>query len=410
MSQEIVGLFEEVLNRELIQVIISKPREKSGTSKIKVRPIEEREGISFQFEKQENTRVFHENLNPYEAIERLLEYMKIFKQMQITTVSMDIHVLVSKKGKMTINKKVHGEKKEPAKLTHNRTKSYLLAEGMDIPFLKDLGIMTLTGKVSHDKYDKFRQINRFLEFVDDILLHLTREKELTILDFGCGKSYLTFAMYHYLHVLQGYDCRIIGLDLKEDMVAQSNRLAKEYGYEKLTFEIGDIGGYQGIKAVDMVVSLHACDAATDFALAKAVAWGAKVILAVPCCQHEINQQLGDNWQKSKRQQRNQQAENQCDNLLQGKQVEGMEPLAPILEYGLLRERFAALLTDGLRAEYLKSVGYEIQVLEFIPLEHTAKNILLRGVKKETARKDSVRRIEQCEEFFEIAPSIKRLLG
>ena len=409
MSKEIAVLLDEVLNQEFIQAIVSNPREKASIDKIKVRPIATREGVVFQFEKQENTQVFHENMNLQEAKERFLAYLKTFKQMQIITVSSDVHVLVSKKGKVTINRKSNEEKRKPAKLAHNRTKSYLLAEGMEIPFLQDLGIMTTTGKVAHNKYDKFRQINRFLEFIDDVLPHLAREKELNILDFGCGKSYLTFAMYHYLHVLQGYDCRIIGLDLKEDMVTQGNRLAKQYGYKKLAFEVGDIRRYQGMQTVDMVVSLHACDTATDLTLAKAVAWGAKVILAVPCCQHEINKQLGDNWQRRKQEQRKQQTEKQCSNLQQEKQVEGMEVLAPIMEYGLLREQFAALLTDGLRAEYLKSVGYDTQVLEFISLEHTAKNVLLRGVKKEAVRVDSARRIQQCEEYLEIAPTIGKSL-
>ena len=390
MSKEIAGLFAEVLNSEFIQATISNPREKGGASKIKVRPIKGKEGLSFQFEKQENAQVFHENLSPQEAIARFLDYTKIFKQMQIATVTSDIHVLVSKKGKITINKKANEEKREPRELAHNRTKSYLFTEGMEIPFLQDLGIMTATGKVVHGKYDKFRQINRFLEFIEDVLPYLSKEKELNILDFGCGKSYLTFAIYHYLHVILGYDCRIIGLDLKEEMVDQGNRLAAQYGYDKLTFQVGNIAHYQGVEEVDMVVSLHACDTATDLALSKAVAWGAKVILAVPCCQHEVNQQLEEKWQ-------------------QRKQVEGIDVLAPILEYGLLRERFAALVTDGLRAEYLNSVGYETQVLEFIPLEHTAKNVLLRGVKKETGRIDSSRRIRRCEEFLEIAPTT-RIVG
>ena len=400
MSQEIAGLFAEVLNHELTQAIISNPREKGGINKIKVRPIEGRGGIFFQFEEQENAQVFHENLNLQEAKARLLDYTKIFKQIQIMTVSWDIHVLVSKKGKISITKRANEEKRESVELAHNRTKSYLFTEGMEIPFLRDLGIMTATGKVVHGKYDKFRQINRFLEFIGDVRPYLSKEKELTILDLGCGKSYLTFAIYHYLHVLLGYNCHIIGLDLKQEMVDRGNRLATQYGYEKLIFQVGDIAHYQGVEAVDMVVSLHACDTATDVALAKAVGWGAKVILAVPCCQHEINQQLGNSWRLAKEQQENRQL---------GKESEGIDILAPILKYGLLRERFAALITDGLRAEYLNSVGYETQVLEFIPLEHTAKNVLLRGVKKEMDGRESSRRIQRCEEFLEIAPTT-RIVG
>ena len=400
MNQEIARLFEEVLNREFIHATISNPREKDGARMIRVRPIKGREGIYFQFEKQENTQVFHENLNLQEARMRLLDYTKSFKQMRIATVTSDIYLLVSKKGKITITKRAGREIRERGELAHNRTKSYLLAEGTAVPFLQDLGVMTADGRVVRRKYDKFRQINRFLEFIEDVLPHLPKDKELTIFDFGCGQSFLTFAIYHYLHVIKGYDCRIVGLDLKEDMVNQGNRLAAKYGYEKLVFQVGDIANFQRVEAVDMVVSLHACDTATDLALSKAVAWEAKVILAVPCCQHEINQQLEDNWQQSKQQEEGQKREQQ------GKKSDEMDVLAPILEYGFLRERFAAILTDGLRAEYLKSVGYDTQVLEFIPMKHTAKNVLLRGVKKGIDGSESSRRIQRCEEFLEIAPTTR----
>lgn len=178
-----------------------------------------------------------------------------------------------------------------ADLSHNRKKKYILEEGIVVPFLQDLGVMTQDGKIVRTKMDKFRQINRFLEFVEDILPQLDKDRELTLLDFGCGKSYLTFAMYYYLHELKGYDIRIIGLDLKTDVILHCNELAKKYGYEKLTFLVGDIADYEGVDQVDMVVTLHACDTATDYALAKAVGWNAKVILSVPCCQHEVNKQL-----------------------------------------------------------------------------------------------------------------------
>jgi len=175
---------------------------------------------------------------------------------------------------------------------------------------------------------------------------------VTILDFGCGKSYLTFAMYHYLKELKAYPVRIIGLDLKADVIAHCNELAQKYGYSGLQFLVGDIAQYEGVDAVDMVVTLHACDTATDYALDKAVKWGAKVILSVPCCQHELNQQIEN------------------------------ELLQPVLKYGLIKERMAALLTDALRAEILESKGYQVQILEFIDMEHTPKNILIRGVKNE----------------------------
>lgn len=178
-----------------------------------------------------------------------------------------------------------------ASLSHNRTKKYVLQEGVPVPFLVDLGVMTAEGKVVKSRYDKFRQINRFLEFIEDVLPNLDPNRTNTIIDFGCGKSYLTFAMYYYLHVLKKYSIRVIGLDLKKDVIALCNRLSKKFEFENLTFLHGDIAGYEGVDQVDMVVTLHACDTATDYALAKAVKWGAKVILSVPCCQHEINKQI-----------------------------------------------------------------------------------------------------------------------
>lgn len=258
---------------------------------------------------------------------------------------------------MSIKSKPQKGAVKMAALSHNRKKNYILQEGVYVPFLKDLGVITEEGKIVRNRFDKFRQINRFLEFIEDILPELEQEKdrELTILDFGCGKSYLTFAMYYYLHELKGYDIRIIGLDLKADVIAHCNALAKDYGYEKLDFLVGDIADYEGVDQVDMVVTLHACDTATDHALSKAVHWNAKVILSVPCCQHELN-----------------------------RQIEAKE-LMPIMKYGLLKERFAALVTDGLRAEYLEREGYETQILEFIDMEHTPKNILIRGVRRGVGR-------------------------
>ena len=249
--------------------------------------------------------------------------------------------------------------------------------------------MTEDGKIVRTKTDKFRQINRFLEFVEDILPRLERDRELTILDFGCGKSYLTFAMYHYLHELRGYDIRIIGLDLKKDVIDHCGKLAEKYGYDKLTFLVGDIADYDGVDRVDMVVTLHACDTATDYALAKAVGWGAEVILSVPCCQHELNARFADGGGE--------------------KEGECMTDLAPVMDYGLLRERFAALATDGLRAKYLEREGYETQVLEFIDMEHTPKNILIRAVKTGRKNQRAAEEIKKCTEFLRAEPVLGRLL-
>lgn len=368
--EDIVKLLDRVLNIDFIRAVISNPRDKEGIIKVKVRPLEKKGNLLFQFEAFTAKQAFHRNLAKEEAKVQFAEYAEQFRQMQIETVSDIYTVLISKKGKITVKRRKRREKAQAADLSHNRKKQYILEEGIPVPFLRDLGVMTEDGKIVRTKTDKFRQINRFLEFIEDILPQLDKERELTILDFGCGKSYLTFAMYYYLHELKKYDIRIIGLDLKEDVIEHCGELADKYGYEKLTFLVGDIADYKGVEQVDMVVTLHACDTATDYALAKAIGWNAKVILSVPCCQHELNIQLSDSGRR----------ENGNGGEIRG---DVSEMLAPVMDYGLLRERFAALVTDGLRAKYLERMGYETQVLEFIDMEHTPKNILLRAVKKET---------------------------
>lgn len=382
--ENIKKLLCETLNIDFIQAILSNPRTKEGIIKVKVRPVMMKDRLFLQLESFSKTQAFHENLEPDAAVERIVDYMKEFKQMQMATKDTDYTVLVSKKGKVTIQKRAVKTSRNVKIQAHNRSKKYILQEGMKVPFLQDLGVMTQDGKIVRTRFDKFRQINRFLEFIEDILPQLDKDREITILDFGCGKSYLTFAMYYYLHELKQYDIRIIGLDLKSEVIAHCNALSKEYGYEKLTFLEGDIADYEGVNEVDMVVTLHACDTATDYALAKAVGWNAKVILSVPCCQHELNSQIEN------------------------------EVLAPIMKYGLLKERFAALVTDGLRAEYLESMGYDTQVLEFIDMEHTPKNILLRAVKSKEKHikkeKQCKEQIQVCEEFLHASPTLGRLLN
>lgn len=234
-------------------------------------------------------------------------------------------------------------------------------------FMIDLGVMGQDGKIIRTRYDKFRQINRFLEYIEDILPKLDKERELTIIDFGCGKSYLTFAMYYYLKELKGYNIRIIGLDLKADVIEHCNELRTRYGYDKLDFYVGDIATYKDVDKVDMVVTLHACDTATDYALAKAVKWGADVILSVPCCQHEANRTI-----KS-------------------------DILSPVMDYGILKERMAAIVTDAARAKLLTANGYDTQILEFIDMEHTPKNLLIRAVK---SSKEDISAREKTKDMLE----------
>lgn len=380
--EELRQVLQECMNIDLLKMIISNPKSKDGVLKIKVRPIMLRESLYFQCESFTKTQAFQKNLTEIQVIEQIMEWMESFRQVQLETTGKTYAILISKKGKVNIQKKVLKEQVERAEITHNRKKQYILEEGMKIPFMQDLGVMTGDGKIVKSKFHKFRQINRFLEFIEDVAPVLPKDREVTILDFGCGKSYLTFAMYYYLHQLKGYDISIVGLDLKKDVINHCSSLSKKYGYEKLRFMEGNIGDYTGTNKVDMVVTLHACDTATDMALAKAIGWDAKVILSVPCCQHELNGQIEN------------------------------EILAPIFQYGLIKERMASLITDGLRAEYLRAAGYEVQVLEFVEMEHTPKNILIRGVKikeKEEVGSEVYEQVEACQNFLKVSPTLEKLL-
>ena len=378
--ERLKNILDEQLNEGLDQIIISNPRRMALAQKVNVRPVLLKDVLNFQVTEYKGKQVFHENLEKEAAISYLLEQMEhFFGQMVLESAEKTVNVLVSKKGTVTIKQKAQKKEMKPKELSHNRKKRYILEAGEAIPFLVDLGVQTKDGKIVNSRYDKFRQINRFLEFIQDIVEDLPKGRELTIVDFGCGKSYLTFAMYHYLKVMKGFDIRVIGLDLKEDVIAYCNELKEKYGYDKMSFTTGDIASYTGVDAVDMVVTLHACDTATDYALEKAVKWGASVILSVPCCQHELNYQMKN------------------------------EELSAVLKYGLLKERMAALITDGLRAEMLEQCGYDTQVLEFIDMEHTPKNILIRGVKRNKERKADFEKYDNCCKALAVSPMIGRLL-
>jgi SAM-dependent methyltransferase len=375
---ELSELLNSALTGELSGITISNVKNSDLGEKIKIRPVLLKDQLKFQVTFYRGTKVIHKNYEKKELLTDIPLWLgEYFKQMQAEYGDMQASVLVSKKGKVTIKTKKTGCKKQ-AVLEHNRKKKYILEEGKPVPFLVDLGVMSQNGKIIHAKYDKFKQINRYLEFVDDILEQLPKDREVTIVDFGCGKSYLTFALYYFLRELNGYQVSIIGLDLKEDVIDHCNKLSKKYGYQdKLKFYVGDIAGYNALNSVDMVVTLHACDTATDYALAKAVAWGAEVILSVPCCQHEVNKQLHN------------------------------EMLAPLLKYGLIKERMAALMTDAIRAQLLEEQGYQVQVMEFIDMEHTPKNILIRAVKDKKAGRNQ--KLDNCMKELHVQPTLSKLL-
>lgn len=381
---ELNTLLEREVGLSLHRILISGRKSQDGPSKVRIRPVQMRGELYFQCQETRGTKEFHTNLKKEQLIGQILVWMeKDFRQLQLESDRGMGTVLVSKKGKVTVKWKtcMNGKGQTLESLAHNRKKKYILEEGTPVPFLCDLGVMTQEGKIVHARYDKFRQINRFLEFIEDILPKLPKEREITILDFGCGKSYLTFAMYYYFRELRQLPVRIVGLDLKEDVIEKCNGLAEKYGYDRLKFLQGDIASYAGEaeSQVDMVVTLHACDTATDFALAKAVAWGAGVILSVPCCQHELNRQIS------------------CDIM------------APVMDYGILKERMAALLTDGLRAKLLENAGYDTQILEFIDMEHTPKNLLIRAVRRSEASGKLPDELKKCMDFFHVKPTLASLL-
>ena len=392
--KEIKQALDLFLNESLERILMSNPTDSGKISRSRIRPLLMKGRLVFQAEEQAGKQAFHRNLDRDEAADYVTGLLDgSFRQAEIASGLGKALILVSRKGKVTVKVKQNPRparilsagnlaSREPERavlLSHNRKKHYILEEGIPVPFLVDLGVMTKEGRVVNSRYDKYRQINRFLEFIEDILPNLDQDRETTIIDFGCGKSYLTFAMYYYLKELKGYPVRIIGLDLKEDVIEHCSRLGRQYGYDGLSFCHGDIASFEGVEKVDMVVTLHACDLATDYALEKAVNWGARVILSVPCCQHELNGQM--------------------ENSL----------LRPVLQYGLIKERMAALYTDAIRAQVLEYRGYRTQILEFIDMEHTPKNILIRAV-RQGRKRDNGLQIRELAEFLHVKPTVVELLA
>ncbi|AWB45972.1 SAM-dependent methyltransferase [Paenibacillus sp. CAA11] len=373
-------LIHQIAEEEsLISATLSQ-RRKTGEilyTKVQIKPVEIKKTLNYQFAFHYSNKVLHENLSPSEAEERLTGLFETtFRQGLICTPEADYQILISKKFKVSILTK--SPTKQAGSLSHNRKKQYILEEGTPVPFLVELGIMNEDGKVYAKRYDKFKQINRFLEMVQDIIPFLPQDRPLTIVDFGCGKSYLTFALYHYLSVEQRRTLNVVGLDLKADVIEHCSLLAKKLEYKNLRFLVGDIAEYDELSQVDMVVTLHACDTATDAALEKAVRWDASVILSVPCCQHELFAQV---------------------------EAPVMEPL---LSHGILKERFSALATDAIRAKLLDIMGYKTQLLEFIDMEHTPKNILIRAVKAPSEHRDRLwAEYQAFRDFLQASPYLER---
>jgi SAM-dependent methyltransferase len=382
--QNIEDLVNSLFEDNLVTLaVLSAPREKGLVSKITIRPLLVKGQLSYQVTENYPQQARHRNLSKEDCSSWLKQQLGHFKQNFFYTLSADYHLLVGKKGNLTLLKKPPS--KASAALEHNKPKDYLWQESLPIPFLVHLGVMSAEGKVYAAKRDKFRQINRFLEMIDDVLPHLGPFGPLSplhLIDFGCGKAYLTFALYHFLKITKGYPVKITGIDLKKEVIQLCQELADTLGYQDdLQFVHGDINTFHTKEPVDLMVSLHACDTATDAALEKAIHWQAKVILCVPCCQHELMRQVQN------------------------------DALRPLLKHGILKERFAALATDAARAQLLEVLGYQTQLLEFIDLEHTPKNLLIRAIKKSRGIPQHTQSAWQTyvtfKEALEISPSLER---
>ena len=403
--KQMTALFEEIFREEkLIKMIFGGKRKKSQEcQKASIRPVRIAGQLVYQVEYTFEKKVTHENLSAEDAMKKSLDLItEDFKQINIFLEGEDIQVLASKPATPKVSRR--GGTKKQGSLDHNKKKQYVIPEGEPVDFLVRLGVMDRDGRVFKKHYGKFRQINRYLEIVEDVFPYLPEgERPLKIIDFGCGKAYLTFAIYYYLKVLKQRNVEIIGLDLKTDVIDFCNKVAKDLKYDELKFLMGDIADYTSDHA-DMVVTLHACDTATDYALINAVSWNTKVILSVPCCQHELFSQIKSDVHQ------------------------------PMLKHGILKDRLTEYLTDGLRGLKLEACGYDVAMIEFTSLEHTARNIMIKAVKADASaeavkaaaegadrREQSAivraaaakaaraqRQYEELRDFYQVQPTIDQL--
>lgn len=380
--EELKIKIKEITNEKLLKVVISNKLNKDVKyNKINIELKEKNNKEYYQIEKYTDKQVFHENIE-LEMIETKLFEMTFenYKQVAAWSENTNYDLKISKKGKVFLGKKKSSNENLVNK-SHNREKNYILKEGMLIQPLIDLGVFTQEGKVVKSKYDKYKQINRFIEIIDDEIKK-NDYKELTILDFGCGKSYLTFVLYYYFIEIKKINVKMIGLDLKADVIKKCNDIAKKYNYENLKFELGDINGYKYTDNVDMVITLHACDTATDYALYNAVKWNTKMIFSVPCCQHEFNEQINS------------------------------DEFSILTKYGIIKERVSALMTDAVRGNLLEALGYKTQILEFIDIAHSPKNILIRASKGSISQEKKERAMKEVDNLikeFNLNPTLLKLL-
>ena len=383
-------LKENFENKNITKCIFSNMKGDYEYTKIIIKPLIIKNNFVYQFEQFKNNKAYHSNLTVEESIQKISTIIENFYQYVVFTTEADIQII---RGKKDFNMKSTCNQKEICSLEHNKIKKYILEEGAPIPFLIRLGIMGEDGKVFKKSYDKFRQINKYLEFIDETIKELKNKKyidtHIKAVDFGCGKSYLTFALHYYLKNIQNMTFEVIGLDLKKDVIEHCNQIAKDLNMENIEFLTGDIKDFNKLKNVDLIFSLHACNNATDYSLLKGLELDAKAILAVPCCQHEFNQKMSQN-----------------------KKSEFFAFENPIGKHGILLEKFASLATDALRAQALELCGYKTQVMEFIDMEHTPKNILIRGIKENPNKNTLEKKLQEYEiykKFLGIEPLLDTLL-
>ena len=371
-----IEIIKELLAKnELIEVIISgKEEKKIEYNKVSVKPFLKDEVIYFQFAYIFDKKTTHENIEVIETADKLIEAFENFKQMVIFAKSNDYQILKNKKGTKVIKNKAS---KKQGELLHNRKKNYIIPEDEPCKFLEILGVMNEKGKVFKDKYDKFRQINKYLEFIRDIKDELNKKKKIRIVDFGSGKAYLTFALYYYINEVLEVEAEITGIDLKKDVVDFCNETAQKLEYKNLKFLWGDIKTFTEFEGIDMIVTLHACDIATDMAIAHGIKWKSRVIMVVPCCQHEVFTQIKN------------------------------ESMSPLLKHGILKERISSLVTDAARGNLLEVVGYNVQFAEFIDMEHTPKNIMIRAIYNGQKNEKALEEYKKYKEFWNIEPYLEK---
>ena len=379
----LINAIDKIVEGQVFKIVISNKKDKENKyNKININFKESKNKKYYQVEKYTDKQVFHENIEIEDLRDHLLDYMEnSYKQLAAWSENNTFDLKISKKGKVFLGKK-NANNSNLINKDHNKKKNYILEEGMIIEPLIDLGVFTKEGKVVKSKYDKYKQINRFVEIIDDEIKK-NDYKELTILDFGCGKSYLTFILYYYFVEIKKINVKMIGLDLKEDVIKKCNEIAKRYNYDNLHFELGDINGFKYNNKVDMVITLHACDTATDYALYNAIKWNSKMIFSVPCCQHEFNSQMKAN------------------------------ELSILTKYGIVQERVAALMTDSVRANLLECAGYKTQLLEFIDIAHSPKNILIRASKANISKEKKEKSLVEVQNLmntFSFEPTLYNLLS